>query len=156
MRRLRPEVVSSGDIYHTDGRHLGKHSGLYQFTIGQRRRLGIATEGAPLYVVGLDVERSRLIVGPRAECSSCQVSLQGLHWIGGKPEQSEVLVRLRSTQAPHKARIKGDKVILETPQLGVARGQACVFYQKCDKNKLEVLGGGWIGDSDLSSRFSVA
>ena len=152
VRERRPDVAKEGEIYHVDGRRLGKHQGLYQFTIGQRRALGISTEGEPLYVVALDTARARLIVGSRADCRSCQIRLKEVNWIGTPPiEKGDILVRVRSTQTPTPAKINGDRVILETPQLGIAKGQACVFYQKCGKNKrLRVLGGGWIEESDLS------
>jgi tRNA-specific 2-thiouridylase len=145
VRKLRPEVQKAGAIYHKDGRLLGEHAGLYQFTIGQRRGLGLTTEGKPLYVVALDVERSRLIVGNREDCAVCVLELKELNWIGEAPvPETALFVRLRSTQAPQAARLEGNKIVLQTPQLGIARGQACVFYQKCGIGRLQVLGGGWI------------
>lgn len=152
VRKLRPEVEFVGEVYHKDGRLLGKHQGLYQFTIGQRRGLGVFDDGAPLYVVALDVARSRLIVGGRADCSICKVHLKGVNWIDAPPDGEQPLwVRLRSTQEPQLAQLDGKDVILETPQLGVAKGQACVFYQKNYNDRLKVLGGGWIDGTSLLS-----
>lgn len=153
VRTLRPEAEQGGEIYHLDGRLLGEHKGLYQFTIGQRRGLGLTREGTALYVVGFDREHARLIVGSRDDCAVCLVGLKDINWIGAKPkEDHELFVRLRTPQALQAARLEVDKVILETPQLGVAKGQACVFYQKCGKNRLRVLGGGWIDKTTLLPR----
>ena len=157
VKRLRPEVQRAGDIIHLDGTYLGRHEGLYQFTIGQRRGLGVFAE-EPLYVVGLDVARALLIVGARADCAVRHLTLSGVNWLGAPPppntpDGSDVLVKLRSSQEPLAARLEisrsGVEVALKQPEIGIASGQACVFYQSCG-NKERMLGGGWIEQTDLT------
>ena len=157
VKRLRPEVQRAGDIIHFDGTYLGRHEGLYQFTIGQRRGLGVFSD-APLYVVGLDVARALLIVGSRANCAVRHLTLSGVNWLSAPPapntqDSSDVLVKLRSSQEPLAARLEmsrsGVEVTLKQPEMGIASGQACVFYQSCD-NKERMLGGGWIEKTDLT------
>ena len=173
VRRLRPEVQRAGDIVHVDGTHLGRHDGLYQFTIGQRRGLGVFA-GSPLYVVGLDVARARLIVGGREDGAVRRLWLRDVNMlapmkvgekVGEKVEGDEgsgLLVKLRSSQAPVAATLRRSRfgaelraeVALQRAENGIAAGQACVFYQSCDNKtrdgKQKVIGGGWIEETDLS------
>lgn len=156
VRKLRPEVQKEGEIYHLDGRKLGNHSGLYQFTIGQRRSLGVESSEGAFYVAGIDVPNARLIVGAREDCGVSEVELSGLNWIGESLSgQNKVLVKLRSTQKALPAIIEGNRVRFLQPQLGVAKGQACVLYQKRDTGRLRVLGGGWINKSDLAKKLQL-
>ena len=174
VRRLRPEVQRAGDIVHVDGTHLGRHDGLYQFTIGQRRGLGVFA-GVPLYVVGLDVARARLIVGRREDGAVRRLWLRDVNMLSpmkiegdeGEGEGSGLLVKLRSTQAPVAATLRRlgsgaglrAEITLQEPENGIAAGQACVFYQSCDNGaddgKQKVIGGGWIEETDLSRSNKV-
>jgi tRNA-uridine 2-sulfurtransferase len=144
VERLRPEAAEAGDIVHVDGAVLGRHDGIIHFTIGQRRGLGVGT-GEPLYVVRLEPETRRVIVGPKSALATQRVALSGVNWIGGAPPAGpvEVEVKLRSAAAPIPAtvalRAGGAEVLLHRPEFGVAPGQACVFYAGG-----RVLGGGWI------------
>ena len=117
---------------------LGAHSGIIHFTIGQRRGLGLAT-GAPLYVVRLDAERRRVVVGPRAALRTSRIVLRDVNWIGeGSIEEAladdrrEVFVKVRSTRPPQAGWLTaangGYEVELVDGEDGVSPGQACVFY----------------------------
>ncbi len=151
IERLRPKAVVPGDIVHADGRVLGQHNGIIHFTVGQRKGLGIAT-GEPLYVVKLDADSARVIVGPRDMLATRAVTLADLNWIGDRlplpgDAPMEVAVRVRSTRAPHPAFLRmtedGPEVELPVAEQGVAPGQACVIYESADA-RARVLGGGTI------------
>ena len=162
VSRLRPEVQRAGDILHIDGRVLGRHQGLYRYTIGQRRRLG-ALSPDPLYVIAIEPKEALLIVGSAQDCLTRSLSLSDMNWIGedmiddstidggaiNGAEDKQLLVKLRSTHNPLKARLTGKTIILDEPQSGVALGQACVIYDNCGKQK-RILGGGWISQTDLN------
>ena len=152
------EVAGSvaGDIVHVDGRHLGRHDGIINYTVGQRRGLGIAT-GEPLYVVALDALRRRVIVGPHACLHTRRIVLRDLNWLGhdlseGIVGDREIHVRIRSTQAPRAATLSSTEdatcVTLRDGEHGVAAGQACVFYAD-GSQRARVLGGGFIAAARL-------
>jgi tRNA-uridine 2-sulfurtransferase len=151
VARLRPGAIEPGDIVHVDGRVMGRHDGVIHFTVGQRRGLGIAT-GEPLFVVGIDAPGRRVIVGPREALLVRQVALSEVNWIG-EPVAGEddldgraVLARVRSTRPPVPARLRtltGWHVEFDSPEEGVAPGQACVLYDPAH-GAGRVLGGGWI------------
>ncbi len=155
IRKLRPGTAQPGDIVHLDGRVVGKHDGVINYTIGQRRGLGIGggiTENnEPLYVVQLDVVHHRVIVGPKEALARNEIHLSALNWLGdnmlndNSADQLDVEVKIRSTRPQERARLRIEKgkpiVTLEEAEQGVAAGQACVFYEP---NSTRVLGGGWI------------
>ncbi len=152
VERLKPDAAEPGDIVHVDGTVLGRHNGVIHYTIGQRKGLGVSFS-SPLYVVSLDPDEARVIVGPREALLEHRVDLKELNWIGG-PGLSEaegnglpVWARVRSTRPPVAARLfvtdAGPHVILEDGEMGVAPGQACVLYES-DAPDARVLGGGTI------------
>jgi tRNA-specific 2-thiouridylase len=152
IEKLRPGAAAPGEIVDRDGQVLGRHRGVIHYTIGQRRGLGIGG-GEPLFVVRLDAEKRRVIVGPRAALATRRIPVSGINWIGDgafadAPEGGwEATVKVRSTRPSVPARIhpRGDggaEVELLDPEEGVAPGQACVFYAP---EGSRVLGGGWIG-----------
>ena len=152
IERLIPGARIPGEIVHVDGRRLGLHSGIVHYTIGQRRGLRVAAT-EPLYVVALDADRARVIVGPRAALARTRVSLRGVNWIGegeiadlpasGVP----IAARLRSTRPPAPAvLLRTGEVEFVEPENGVSPGQACVFYDSVDP-RARVLGGGFIAAS---------
>ncbi len=157
VERLAPAAAAPGEIVHVDGRVLGSHGGLMNFTIGQRRGLGLdKSEGAgePLFVVRLEPKTRRVVVGPRGALATQTVFLRDVNWIGAgevamaPPEGLELAVRLRSTRAPAPAVLRfdgegGARVELVGAENGVAPGQACVFYESTDP-LARVLGGGYI------------
>ncbi|MDZ5697924.1 tRNA 2-thiouridine(34) synthase MnmA [Chelativorans sp. M5D2P16] len=156
ISRLKPEASNPGDIVHIDGRVLGRHEGILRFTIGQRRGIGIAT-GEPLYVVHIDAERARVIVGPREALETRRLYLRQVNWLGNGPldaisaEGMEVWAKVRSTRPPSPAtlyhRDGGTFVELHEGEAGVAPGQACVLYSD-EGAEARVLGGGFIERSE--------
>jgi len=147
VEKLRPGALTPGDIVDCGGRTLGRHDGIINFTVGQRRGLGLGT-GEPLYVVRLEPESHRVVVGPRQALAATRVALGSINWLPDeRPRDGDALavtVKLRSAQPPVEARLILDgagsgEAVLATPVDGVAPGQACVFY-----DGTRVLGGGWI------------
>jgi tRNA-specific 2-thiouridylase len=122
------------------------------YTVGQRKGLGIAG-GEPLYVVRLDAERAEVVVGPRSALEIGDIVLEGLNWLGDLPESGwpssglEVAVKVRSTRPARPATLRQLDGIcraeLETPEEGVAPGQACVIYDSTAPGA-RLLGGGVI------------
>lgn len=153
IERLKPHALDEGDIVHIDGRILGRHEGIIRYTVGQRRGIKIAA-AEPLYVIRLDASRNEVIVGPRAALETTGLILRDVNWLGDGPleDASEgglpLFVRMRSSQSLrpailHAAPGGGARVVLDVGELGVAIGQACVFYADA-KDDARVLGGGWI------------
>ena len=150
IEKLRPGAAEPGEIVHADGRVLGAHEGVIHYTIGQRRGLGIGGLSEPLYVVRLDVDTRRVIVGPKEMLATRIVPVREINWLGDTPFDSEkewhVAVKVRSTRPPREAIIRPlspteAEVELLTPEEGVSPGQACVFYETGGSR---ILGGGWI------------
>lgn len=152
IERLKPGAARPGDIVHLDGRVLGRHEGVLRYTVGQRKGLGISTT-EPLYVLRLDAEQARVVVGPREALGVREVRLRDLNWIGDvaldalPPEGLDVAVRVRSTRAPREARLLRDDsgliIVLAGEEEGVSPGQACVIYDHAGSGA-RVLGGGTI------------
>jgi tRNA-specific 2-thiouridylase len=151
IEKLRPGAAEPGDIVDLDGRVLGRHEGVIRYTVGQRRGLGLGG-GEPLYVLRLDAEARRVVVGPRAALATRTVAVAEVNWLGDgdfadAPEDGwEAAIRVRSTRPPVPARIFPEgparaRVELLAAEEGVAPGQACVFYPA---EGSRVLGGGWI------------
>jgi tRNA-uridine 2-sulfurtransferase len=100
VKKLRPHAAAPGEIVDVDGRVLGEHEGVINYTVGQRRGLGIAA-GQPLFVVKLDAGKRRVIVGPRAALGVTRMTLKDVNWLGGDERDGrEILVRVRSTRPP--------------------------------------------------------
>ena len=155
VEALRPGAGEPGDIVDLDGRVLGRHAGIINFTIGQRRGLGVGGSAEPLYVVDLDARDQRVVVGPHRALARDRVHVSRVNWLDAPPEASAdnagraVQVKLRSAQEPAPARVFAGpdgtaEIVLEGPQHGIAPGQAAVFY---DASRL--LGGGWITGAAL-------
>jgi len=152
ISRLKPNAMEAGDIVDLGGRLLGRHQGIANFTVGQRKGLGIAL-GSPLYVVRLDAATRRVVVGPREALRMDRIVLRDVNWIGDGALDSavanglEVFVRVRSTRAPQPAWLRGAdgtyEVELVAGEEGVSPGQACVFYD-APSGQARVLGGGFI------------
>jgi tRNA-specific 2-thiouridylase len=140
VRKMRPGAVRPGEIVHLDGRALGRHDGVIDYTVGQRRGLNIGG-GDPLYVVRIDADAARVVVGPRSALEKTRIALSEINWLDaeGARDGRQVQVKVRSMQPLVDAHIEGDEVVLNAPLAGVAPGQACVFY-----DGTRVLGGGWI------------
>jgi tRNA-specific 2-thiouridylase len=129
---------------------LGGHRGLIHFTVGQRRGLEIGGQAEPLYVVRLEPEARRVVVGPKAALAVRAARLSGLNWLGER--QSEGLAaKVRSTARPAPAAFDGELLRFEAPEYGVAPGQAAVIYDGS-----RVLGGGWIEETFALRAESLA
>jgi len=152
IERLKPNAMEPGDIVDLEGRVLGRHQGIVGFTIGQRRGLGIAAS-APLYVVHLDAETRRVVVGPREALNVRKIQLRDVNWIGDGDldraigEGLELFVKVRSTRPAQPAWLRRIgatyEVELVEGEEGVSPGQACVFYD-APAGQARVLGGGFI------------
>ena len=150
IEKLRPGAAEPGEIVDLSGRVLGEHRGIIHYTVGQRRGLGLGG-GDPLYVVRLEPDARRVVVGPREALATRTVRVGAINWLGDEgfltapAAGHDALVKIRSTRPPVPARIRptaaGAEVELVTPEEGVAPGQACVFYAP---DGSRVLGGGWI------------
>ncbi|HET8535319.1 MAG TPA: tRNA 2-thiouridine(34) synthase MnmA [Sphingomicrobium sp.] len=140
VKRLRPETSAPGEIVDLEGRVLGEHRGVVHFTIGQRRGIEIGGSPEPLYVVRIEPESRRLVVGPRSALAIARIRVEELSWIG--EDQVDVNVKVRSLAPPVPARIESGWVVFSRPEYGVAPGQAAVFYDGS-----RVLGGGWIAET---------
>lgn len=148
--RLRPHGAEAGDVVHMDGRVLGRHEGVTRYTIGQRRGLNIAV-GDPLFVVRIDADKRQVVVGPREALLTRALTLKETNWLGEGDEMTDavgraVLARVRSTREPVPGKLAVQdgqvSVVLDTPEEGVAPGQACVLYAPEQPDR--VLGGGFI------------
>jgi tRNA-uridine 2-sulfurtransferase len=138
-------LPGEGKIVTSDGTVIGTHGGIHRYTIGQRRGIGIANS-RPLYVLGVEAENNRVIVGYDDELLAGEFTAAGVNWIAfdnpTTPVDAEVRVRYRHTAAPaiitplpgNRAQVKFDE-----PQRAITPGQATVFYRGD-----EVVGGGWI------------
>ncbi|MBP9182886.1 MAG: tRNA 2-thiouridine(34) synthase MnmA [Fuscovulum sp.] len=151
IEKLRPGAAEPGEIVDLDGQVVGEHRGVIHYTIGQRKGLGIGGLGEPLYVVRLDADSRRVVVGPKAALSTRVVPVREINWLGDAPFDSrpewELEVRVRSTRAPRPALVRPlgpteAEVELLEPEDGVSAGQACVFH--APEGGSRVLGGGWI------------
>ena len=150
IEKLRPGAAEPGEIIDMNGNVLGAHTGVIHYTIGQRRGLGIGGLADPLYVVKLDVDNKRVVVGPKEALATRIVPLAEINWLGDEPFEAtperRITVRVRSTRAPREAILRATgpdtgEVELLTPEEGVSPGQACVFY---DPEGSRIYGGGWI------------
>ena len=147
VKRLRPETEAAGDIVDCDGRVLGRHRGVVHFTVGQRRGIEIGGQQEPLYVVRIEPESARIVVGPRRALAVEAMRVADWNWLG--EEQRAVSVKVRSLAPAVPATRDGDWIRFAQPEYGVAPGQAAVLY---DGSRL--LGGGSIGET-ASARAGV-
>jgi tRNA-specific 2-thiouridylase len=159
IAKLRPNAAVPGDIVHIDGRVLGQHDGILRYTIGQRRGIGVAS-GDPLYVVHLDADNARVVVGPREALETHKVFLRDVNWLGDGALAEipaggmELFAKVRSTRPPRPAVLHHSDgavwVELANGESGIAPGQACVLYSD-DGNEARVFGGGFIARSERSA-----
>ncbi len=143
--------LKSGDIVDTNGKVLGRHSGLAQYTVGQRQGLGL-TSNKRLYVIRLDTANNRLVVGTRDQLLSNRLFVSKLSWVSGEaPEELANItakIRYRSPEATAKLHLNDGvaEVNFQQPQRAITPGQAIVFYQGN-----AVLGGGIIEAPEFPS-----
>jgi tRNA-uridine 2-sulfurtransferase len=142
VRKLkRPEP---GEIVDESGRVLGRHDGIINFTVGQRKGLGLSGNEEPLFVLALDAANARVVVGPRSALRTRSISLREVNWLADPGLAADCTVKVRSMRPPVPAAVTAGEgataaVELAAPEEAIAPGQACVFYKGS-----RVLGGGWI------------
>jgi tRNA-specific 2-thiouridylase len=140
VKRARPETEAPGEIVDLEGRVLGSHRGVVHFTVGQRRGIEIGGQREPLYVVRIEPEERRIVVGPRRALAVEAMLVADWNWIG--EDQADVSVKVRSLAPAVSAARDGEWIRFAQPEYGVAPGQAAVAY---DGDRL--LGGGWISET---------
>jgi len=148
VKRLRPETEAPGDIVDLSGEVLGRHRGVVHFTVGQRRGIEVGGQKAPLYVVRIEPESARIVVGPREALAVSAMRVCDWNWLG--ENQSDVSVKVRSLAPPVAAVRDGDTIRFGQAEYGVAPGQAAVLY---DGSRL--LGGGWIAETSAALEVMV-
>ncbi len=148
IEKIRPDAFQKGNIKDVEGKVIGVHDGIVNFTIGQRKGIKVAAKDA-LYVIEINAEKNEIIVGAKEQLLKNEIKLKNLNLLCDKVEfKNEIFVKVRSTGKLLKSKIKikdnSDAVLsLQEDEYGISPGQACVFYSK-DQYGYKVLGGGWI------------
>ena len=157
VKKNNPTSKVRGDIVNLNGEVIGHHEGIIDYTIGQRKGIGIGglkgnKEHTPLYVIEIDKKKNRVVVGPKSKLMKYSIYLKELNLFTKKLKKHEfdALIKIRSGRRLISAKVELNKdnlksgvVQLAEPEYGVAPGQACVFYN----NFKQMLGGGWITSS---------
>ena len=157
IKKYRPESFQKGDIVDLNGDKIGEHQGIINYTIGQRKGIKISSE-KPLYVININANENKVIVGNKENLEIKQIQLRELNILANKDEFNEIInVKVRSTGRLLKAKINLVKdyaqVEILDKETGISPGQACVFYSK-DSFGDKVLGGGWI-DQTFNNKLST-
>ena len=148
IQKFRPDSFKKGNIKNLEGKVIGVHDGIINFTIGQRKGIKVSDKDA-LYVIKIDAEKNEIIVGPREKLGKKDIKLNDLNLLVNEEEfKDDIFVKVRSTGKLLKGKVNFNKdgtalVNLKEFEDGISPGQACVFYNK-DKFGFKVLGGGWI------------
>ena len=148
IRKFRPDSLKKGNIKNLDGKVIGVHDGIINFTIGQRKGIKVSNS-EPLYVIKINSEKNEIVVGPKEKLGKKNININNLNLLVDKKQLSKnILVKVRSTGKLLDASVnfKDDnsaEVNLKDFEDGISPGQACVFYD-LDKQGHKVLGGGWI------------
>jgi tRNA-specific 2-thiouridylase len=151
IRKFKPESYKKGNIKDLNGKVIGTHEGIINFTIGQRKGIKIANK-EPLYIVKINSLKNEIIVGNKHDLEVDEIELRNLNFLCDdiKKYNSNLFAKIRSTGELIKTKISFVdnivKVKLDKKESGVSPGQACVFYSK-DSVGDKVLGGGWIESS---------
>ena len=147
IKKFKPSSFKEGNIIDTKGNKIGKHNGIINFTIGQRKGIKIAQKN-PLYVVNINASKNEIIVGEKENLIIKKIYLKELNLLDDVEKyNNKLFIKVRSTGRLIKAKVVLKKfeaeIILLEDEIGISPGQACVFYEK---NKLgdKILGGGWI------------
>jgi len=147
IKKLRPDSFKKGNIKNIDGKVLGVHEGVANFTIGQRKGIKVASQN-PYYVIEINSDKNEIIVGSRKDLLKKKIQLKNLNLLVDKGMfENEIYVKVRSTGKLLKSKLNlkngSAKLNLLEDEYGISPGQACVFYSKDDHGD-KVLGGGWI------------
>ena len=161
IKKFRPESFKQGKILNLEGKVIGDHDGIINYTIGQRKGIKISNQ-IPLYVLNINAEDNTIIVGPKDSLKIKAIKLRNLNILANKSELNNYIkIKVRSTGRLLKAKVNllknsADVEILDQ-EIGISPGQACVFYYK-DKIGDKVLGGGWIHktfNKNLSTKLTT-
>ena len=147
IKKFRPESFKPGKILDIFGNQIGKHEGIINYTIGQRKGIKISND-KPLYVVNINADNNTIIVGAKEFLEIKEIKLRDLNLLGNEKDFENLInIKVRSTGKLLKAKIvisdSNAKVEILDSETGISPGQACVFYSKDDFGD-KVLGGGWI------------
>jgi len=147
IKKFRPESFKKGDIIDLKGKKLGEHEGIINYTVGQRKGIKISSAD-PLYVVNIDADKNKIIVGPKESLIIQNIELKDLNILVSEKEFNDhVSIKVRSTGKLLKAKVNiknnSASVNIVDGEAGISPGQACVFYSK-DEIGDKLLGGGWI------------
>lgn len=151
VRRFAPQADDAGHFVDTDGKVLGTHNGIINFTVGQRKGLGIAF-GEPMYVVAIRPETREVVLGPREALGVTTFTVNELNWLGEDlPDGLEIHAKVRASHRGAEGTLRSlghgrAEVTLYMPEEAVSPGQAAVFYVN-DR----LMGGGWIENPSRAS-----
>tara|TARA_Y100000590_G_scaffold131985_1_gene150810 strand:+ start:5668 stop:6816 length:1149 start_codon:yes stop_codon:yes gene_type:complete len=151
IKKYRPESFKKGNILNIKGEIIGRHDGIINFTIGQRKGIRIANN-EPLYVIDINAQKNQVIVGSRENLFVKKIYLKNLNLLSDlKKYDKNLFIKVRSTGKLIKANVNlnssGAEVNLQEDEVGISPGQACVFYSKNNFGD-RVLGGGWISKAE--------
>jgi tRNA-specific 2-thiouridylase len=151
VRRRRENVDTAGELVGTDGTVVGRHDGIESFTVGQRKGLGVAF-GERKFVVRIEPESRRVVVGDRDELNRRELTARDCNWLaaggnrdGSRSQRCYAQIRYNAPAQPAELTILLDRrlqIKFDVPQFAVTPGQAVVCYDAQDNER--VLGGGWI------------
>jgi tRNA-specific 2-thiouridylase len=148
IQKFRPDSFKKGNIKNLEGKVIGVHEGIINFTIGQRKGIKVSDKEA-LYVLKINSENNEIIVGPKEHLGKSKINLKDINLLTDKDVFKEnIYCKVRSTGKLLEANVNFTddnkaEVNLAIPEDGISPGQACVFYNK-DQFGYKVLGGGWI------------
>jgi tRNA-specific 2-thiouridylase len=153
-----PDAMTAGEIVDVDGSVLGEHNGLPNYTVGQRRGLGLSGAAAPMYVVELEQSRNQLVVGPAEALGRSELIATDVSWTEGRPVAagSRVQCQIRYTGGPLDCTVYPQqdgcvRVAFDAPARGISPGQGAVFYEGH-----QCLGGGLIAKPDAGGETARA
>ena len=147
IKKFRPESFKKGKIVDLNGKMIGEHEGIINYTIGQRKGIKISNE-KPLYVININADKNIVVVGNKENLEIKKIQLRDLNFLAPQIEFKKIVnIKVRSTGKLLKAKVSFEnnlaKVEILEKETGISPGQACVFYSK-DEVGDKVLGGGWI------------
>ena len=146
IEKLRPESFKKGNIVDKNGKVLGYHNGIVNYTIGQRKGIKISNS-EPLFVMKLDTIKNEVVVGNKKDLLVNKIFLRDLNFLTRNKEDlnNNIMVKVRSTGKLLNCKFNNvrNEILLDKGEEGVSPGQACVFYKE-DSDGTRVLGGGWI------------
>ena len=148
IEKFRPESLQKGNIKDLDGKVIGVHNGIINFTIGQRKGIKVSNK-EPLYVIKINSTKNEILVGPKENLGKSKITLKDVNLMESINNfDKNIFVKVRSTGKLLEAKVNiknfnKAEVNLQLPEDGISPGQACVFYEK-DNLGYKVLGGGWI------------